>query len=440
MVSPGQVWVVALVAAMVAGCSPSTGPAPAPSAPGSTAASATATTPATTLAALGAEAPIGAVPWSQVGPGWTVAMWSPAAGTMPGEQPAPGQPTYANSAMTLYLVDPAGGRYLITRFPVPGDKGNPDLVDWSGDGARALFYARYATPPTVVSVDLHTGVQTTIPVAKSSDIPAGSAARYSRPDGKAVLVSTDFNGATPGTLNRLDMAGHLQLSYPTAQLGGAGQFSGAYLESADGTQLVLGTANLGNHLVPRTDNSLVVVRNDGTIVATLPAPMPGARCAPVRWWSSTVVLAHCMNLRTAASLLWEVPLDKTAPTALTAVNSGQESDPGFGHDLGDTDAWQLPSGTFLQSEGACGSMFLSRLAADGHSTKVSVPGVDNDRSVGVVGVSGDHTKLVLMAAMSCGPGMSLLTYDPATNASSELQGPPVNGGTVIVARPYPPRT
>ena len=31
------------------------------------------------MAAHGVEAPLGAVPWSQVGPGWMLAMWSPGA-------------------------------------------------------------------------------------------------------------------------------------------------------------------------------------------------------------------------------------------------------------------------------------------------------------------------------------------------------------------------
>jgi hypothetical protein len=378
------------------------------------------------------------VPWSQVGPGWTLAVWSPAVGTRPGDQPAPGQPTYQTSTTTLYLVDPAGGRYLITTFPPPGDKASPDLVDWSGDGGQALFYAGYSTPPAVISVDLHTGAPTTF-TANGSGPASGSSVRYTRPDGKAILLSTSFEGNTPGTLTRVDLAGHPQLSYPTAQLGGAGQFSGDYLESADGTQLVLGTANLGNQWVPTTDNSLVVVRNDGTIGRTLPSPMPGAKCSPLRWWTTQVLLADCTTLKTSANQLWEVPLDGGAPTALTAVNSGQEDDPAFGHDLGDTDAWQLPSGTFLQSEGACGTMFLSRLTADGHTTKVAVPGVDDNRSVLVIGVSGDNNRLVLRATMSCGPGMSLLTYDPGANTSTVLLGPPVNGGSVIQAQPYPGR-
>src|ERR1700737_3037313 len=50
-----------------------------------------------TPAAHGVEAPIGAIPWPQVGPGWLLAMWSPVTGGHPGEQPAPGEPTYATA-------------------------------------------------------------------------------------------------------------------------------------------------------------------------------------------------------------------------------------------------------------------------------------------------------------------------------------------------------
>lgn len=86
--------------------------------------------------------------------------------------------------------------------------------------------------------------------------------RYTRPDGKALLVSAYFNGNEPGTLTRIDF-GNVQMKYPADDLGGAGQFSGRYLASPDGTQLVMGTANLGNELVPRSEDSLVVVEDHG---------------------------------------------------------------------------------------------------------------------------------------------------------------------------------
>ena len=194
---------------------------------------------------------------------------------------------------------------------------------------------------------------------------------------------------------------------------------------------MLGTANLGEDGITKSDNSLVVMGNDGKIVRTLPSPMLHAECAPVRWWSPTVILAHCEN--ESGKQLWKMPADGGTPTALTAVNSSQQDDPGFAGDLDDWVAYQLPSGTFLQSEGACGSMSLSRLTPDMHTTQVHVPGVSD--SIELVGATGD--KLLLLAKVGCGGTTSLLTYDPAANTSTVLLGPPVNGGGVTGARLFP---
>ena len=161
--------------------------------------------------------------------------------------------------------------------------------------------------------------------------------------------------------------------------------------------------------------------------------MARAVCSPVRWWTPTVILTHCTRERSSANQLWQVPLDGGAPIALTAVNSGQQHDPGFEDDSDNGIAWQLPSGTFLQSAGACGTAFLSRLTADGRTTQVIVPGVSPN--VFVAGVTGD--KLVLQGQVGCGGTTSLLTYDPAANTSTVLLGPPVNGGGVTEALIYP---
>jgi len=411
---------VALAAMMLAGCSSSNGsttahtPAASLVTPTSTAA------PAAPAVAHGVEAPIGDVPWPKVGPGWMLAMWNPVTPVMPGAPPAPNEPAPEAATTTLYLVDPQGNRYPITTF-APG--ADPDLIDWSGDGSHALFKPQGPGSTSIVSIDLHTGAQTTIPVKGYT--------RYARPDGNALLVTTDNDRNKPGTLKRVDFAGNEQQSYPTDQLGGAGQFSGDYLQSLDGTQLVLGTANLDNDGVTKSDNSLVVMGNDGKIIRTLPSPMPKAQCAPVRWWASTVILAHCDN--DAGGQLWTVPVDGGTPTPLTAVNSGQEDDPGFGGDIGDWVAYQLPSGTFLQSTGACGTIFLSRLTPDMHTTRVDVPGVSD--SIDVAGVTGD--KLLLLAKVGCSGTTSLLTYDPAANTSTVLLGPPINGGGVTDTRLFP---
>jgi TolB protein len=414
------VGLVAVAAVMLAGCSSSNGsttaqsPAASPVTPTSTAA------PAAPAVARGVEAAIGNVPWAKVGQGWMLALWNPITPVMPGSDPVPNEPARDVATTTMYLVDPQGNRYPITTF-APG--ADPQLIDWSGDGTHALLESeRYGSSP-LVSIDLHTGVQTTLPIE--------GYARYARPDGNALLVTSYHDGSKPGTLKRIDLTGNEQQSYPTDQLGGAGPFSGYFLRSPDGTQLVLGTANLGNDVVPRSDNSLVVMSNDGKIIRTLPSPMPKAQCSPSRWWTSTVVLAHCTN--DSGSQLWKVPVDGGTPTALTAVNSGQEDDPGFGGDIDDWVAYQLPSGTFLQSTGACGSIFLSRLTPDMHTTRVDVPGVSD--SIAVAGVTGD--KLLLLAKVGCSGTTSLLTYDPAANTSTVLLGPPINGGGVTDARLYP---
>jgi TolB protein len=130
-----------------------------------------------------------------------------------------------------------------------------------------------------------------------------------------------------------------------------------------------------------------------------------------------------------------VPTDGGAATALTALNTGRE-DPGFGDDLHDVIAWKLPSGTFLQSAGACSSEFLSRLTPDMHTIPVHVPGVSD--SARVIGVSGDD--VVLLAKVGCGGTTSLLTYDPAANTSTVLLGPPINGGGVSEAVLFPERS
>jgi TolB protein len=407
-----RLWaVVTLAAVVVAGCSSPTNPASGSPGP--------ATSTPTTVAQAAArriEAAIGDIPWSQVGPGWMLAMWSPAVGTRPGASPPPGTPTFETATTTLYLVDPAGNRYAITTFPPPGDGSTPELVGWSGDGSHALFQIQGRGPTTVVEVDLHTGTQTTVALDGSP--------RFTRPAGKAILLSTGGvpalypnRGASPRVLKRVDLAGNPQLTYPTDKLGSP--FNGEYLSTPDGTRLVLGTAS-----------GLVMMGNDGTVGSTLSIPGQ-SDCMPMRWWDGTVgatVLAKCDSSANAARL-WLIPIDGSTPTALSAPNNGQK-----GPDYGDANAWQLPAGTFVQALGACGVIYLAKLNTDGTTTPVSVPGVANGTIV-VVGVNGSH--LDLHAKLACGSGQSLVDYDPAANTTTVLLGGPVNGGGVIAAVPYP---
>src|SRR4051812_17269940 len=254
---------LAAAAVMLAGCSSSNGAAPAQSAPASTVTPTSTAAPAAPAVAHGVEAPIGSVPWGNVGQGWMLAMWSPVTPHMPGVPPATNEPAPDAAIATLYLVDPHGNRYPITTF-APG--ADPQLIDWSGDGSHALIksekYEPAASSAPLVSIDLHTATQTPLPIKGHP--------QYSRRDGNSLLIATRNDRNTPGTLKRIDLAGNEQQSYPTDELGGAGHFSGGYLQSLDGTQLVLGTANLESDGITNSANSLVVMGDDGRIIRTLP--------------------------------------------------------------------------------------------------------------------------------------------------------------------------
>ena len=393
-----------LAVVLVGGCSTSTH-----SGHGTSGSPVTSTpTAITQAAARGVEAAISTVPWTQVGPGWLLASWSQVPGRSAGDIP-PGQPTADSVSTTLYLVDPLGGRYPITTLPPPGAGPSATLADWSGDGSHALLYAHAPGPSgalTVTTIDLHTGKQSAFTV----DDGFNAIPHYSRPEGKAVVLAK-WHDSDPATLKRVDLTGKPELTYPVGP-----DFQGYYLSTPDGTQLVLGMSA-----------GLALMGNDGTAGKAL--PIPGEQnCAPTRWWTSTVVLARCDGL----ARLWLVPVGGEPPTALTAPLTGQ------GKDLGDTNAWEVPAGAFVQDEGACGSEYLGKLSAvGGTTTPVSVPEAEPHTSIHVVGVNGGH--LDLHATVSCGGGKSLIDYDPAANTSTVLLGPPLNGGGVIAALPYPGR-
>ncbi len=199
---------------LVAGCS-ATATTTTPETDSGSSSSAAPTASAEPLAARGVEAALDTVPWSQVGPGWMLATWSPVTASGPGVVPPPGEPTLANSTTTLYLVNPAGGRYPITTFAPPGDKSAPELLDWSGDGSKALFSVT-GEPPTAIVVELRSGKQTSVAVEGDP--------RFTRPNGKALLLTSRGDSAHPFTLKRADLAGKAELTYPTDRLGTA--FSG----------------------------------------------------------------------------------------------------------------------------------------------------------------------------------------------------------------------
>ena len=227
--------VIAATAVVVVGCSSSTDPGAqlgtaAPPSPVSPTA-----TPAAQLAAHNVEAPIQDVPWSEVGPGWMLAMWNEATPTNPvrKSRPASRRPTTRRRRCTWSTPKAAA-----TRSPRSKRRARtascPALADWSGDGSRALFY-RQGDDLTVIEVDLRTGERTSFPVKGGYAVTP----RYSRPEGKAVLLLKSRDVDSPASLTRVDLTGKQQLTYPVDELGS--KFNASYLSTPDGTRLVLGT-------------------------------------------------------------------------------------------------------------------------------------------------------------------------------------------------------
>ncbi len=179
-----------------------------------------AATPAATPAvAQGAARGIGDVPWSQVGPGWMLAVWTPVTPHMPGDQPPPGDPTpRPRRTCCISSARPVTGTRSPSSRPPTAHRTS---VDWSGDGSHALFDVRSTVRTTTRSPSICTP-------AREPPFRSTGTLDYTRPDGKALLV-TGFNGDESRTLKRIDMAGTEQFVYPIKDLGGAGRFGGDYL-------------------------------------------------------------------------------------------------------------------------------------------------------------------------------------------------------------------
>ncbi len=350
------------------------------------------------VVASGTEAPASAIPWPAVGNGWYVALWTNPAPPSQIPPPAGAEAQFQTQSVSLYLVDPQGGRYLVKTLPAPPQY---SLADWSGDGRRVLVASQSGTQ----EIDLATGrVLNTLPYAEGQ-----ATVLYTRPGGMAALVWTPSLGTGAPSLTRVSLSGSTQLSYSTA-VPGLGTMNGPPLPSLDGLTMVVST-NAG----------LALLANDGTFLRDLrPA---GQNCNPLRWWDATDLVAWCGGAGLPA--VWIVPVSGAAATQLTH--------PVGPVDNGDVGAWQLASGIYLQSLGGCGSEYLSVRNPDGTSTKINVPNAD--QTVRVIGAA--DAGLGLQSAISCGPGQSLFTFDPATNAVTDLLGPPLNGGSVLQALPYP---
>jgi TolB protein len=332
-------------------------------------------------------------PLASAGQGWTLAEYS--AATSFDSTPSKAGVT------TLYLVSPQGAKTVMYHWAAAKDS-SWRLIDWSGDKSRALFAG--SAPSTVGQLVLATGKFTTF------TLPAGAQAiSYSRPDGTAILATQQGNSGDK--ILRYDLTGKLEKTL----VAGPQNTASVAIYSPDGTALAVNGAK-----------GVEEVTNSTGATRSLPAPA-GATCSPVRWWNASTILASCLASGRVAPRLWLVPASGARPTALTQQRSGH------GPDLGDLDAWQLPSGLYLQAASGCGVIYIAKQASDGSASTVNVPQTTgNDNQI----VTADGGKLLVRAQTSCAESTSLLWFTPATSAVQMLIRAPSGIQGVIAAVPY----
>ena len=326
-----------------------------------------------------------AIPWKSVGPGWVLDTYSTR--TMRKAAPA-----------TLYLVSPAGTKYPRYTWKASTTQ-VPLLVGWAGNKTEALF--QLYTPQNAFSgygeLNLLTGKMTRLAFAN----PNSSTLGYTLPTGQQLLESTA--NAKTATIARYTPAGALVKTLLTE----SSSFT-------SGLPLTVRYSPSGAELGIAAPNGLLLVSNAGGVIRKLPVPDTDTRigCIPVRWWNTSTILASCLPANMGTERLWLVPVSGARPSALTPVRNPAKAP----NDYGDIDAWRLPSGLYLQSLGACGTLELNKQAGNGSITRVTVPGMAD--SPVVVTAAGSR---LLVEQLGCdGAGGQLAWYNPATKAEQWL--------------------
>ena len=356
-----------------------------------------------------------AIPWTLIGPGWTLAELSTA-------QPDVDGAAAGGGSYTTYLVDPEGGKY---RIQTTSGASAPELLAWSGNAETALFRTS-ATAPGYGLLTLASGQMTSL------SLPAGvTPVGFTRPHGLDILAVRQ--GQAKYRLERYNLAGAYQAtlgslprpaSAPDGLLGNA-------LSSPDGTTAVWGVSG----------EEMQLVSNAGGLLRKLHVPDSGKppSCTPVSWWDTGTVLAYCaVSGQTDADRLWLVPDNGSSPTALTGVSGSPAG-------IGDVAAaWHAGGRTYITSSSGSqcpsaasgpGGLGILRLGQGQSESPVSIPDTTNNHSTVVAGVG---SQLLVLAQTSCPGTSSLVWFDPAKGTAETVLTAPATEVGVIAAVPFGP--
>jgi hypothetical protein len=348
-------------------------------------------------ALLGAnqQADRSAVPWSQVDAGWTVALWTAATLTSRQEM-------IKIRPETVYLVNPIGGRYLITTLD-----GNVTLrlADWSTDVRTALLIREGGKSSEVIRLDLASGKVQSFSAAGKVRF-----AKFTKPSGQAILLERAGVG-----IERVSLAGAHQLTYPVSRTTDTATSSHP-LSSPDGRTLVLDS-----------DHGLVVRAEDGTLRRTIAPPKGATTCSPLKWWNASSVLASCESGDFTAGQLYVVSV--TTPGAITPLAPPASLETQF------TVAWQLDSGVLLLNYPTdCGVGVLGTLNSSGHAATRPIPAGLGGYGLNPVGeTTSAVTFQITLRCTRDDYASALASFNPGTNQATRLLGSGLNGGAVMGA-------
>jgi len=349
------------------------------------------------MVGAGRTASRSAVPWSQVGPGWTLVTYTTA--TPFAAQPKAG-------ATTLYLVDPAGGKYVMYRWPHVSADGGVNLLAWSGDGSRAMLYVAKSPKSTAEQLDqltLATGRLTRLPLPTSENPMS-----YTRPHGLAVLA---YRFGTPLRLARYSLSGKLQkvlFTEKTTGKEGGGFFNfGRSPYNPDGTAVAVTATPSGAVTAGHT----LLISNAGRLIRRYRS---ADSCLFVQWWTASQLLTE----NCAAKRLFLTPISGAKPTPLTPAKISP-----YRYVQG---AWRLAGHVYVQLSGpACGSGSVAVMRG-GRLASVRVPKVPDGATI----VTASKSKLLVVAQLCMGSS-GLLWFNPRNSAEVQVLGQ--NQGQGVIA-------
>lgn len=317
-----------------------------------------------------------AVPWTLVEAGWRLVQ--------PGSQAGPGS--------SLYLYDPADGRYLISDQLAA----KATVVGWSPDGIHAALQL----PDRLDQIDLRSG--------KISTIVQGSTfVTYTRPHGLAVLVSSATD------LRRFGTDGSLQLRYSN-DMNGIGSL-------VRGPNSIFYTDDGAAFVATGVDRA-VLISNAGAPLRAYDLPAGMTTCHPMRAWDSGVFLEYCLSSQHRFALyLQPIAISGAAQPLISRT------------DLSYADAWRLSNGdTLIALAGQnCKAGGYLVLHADGSLSALRVPsGVPNPGYI--LNVSGDVATFTLSPDACQADQYGTVDYNMVTGVTTSLSS---GGGAPTVNYP-----